>query len=503
MPTMTAIITFLLAISLSTTLVFAVGADWHATSNEHHRSLSQGPTPTVEIFVGCKSTKLASPIRQVTDASQQRLIADTIMQAFNEVYPTIPLSSVKYIPQPVYNLEGCMGFDDCPKLPPALAPSATPPLGSTKIVGRWPVGTDLGSYPATAKGSWAYGDDFDALDIAVGAKLTAVGLTASNCRVVEFVEGVISSTPVAPVAPPMALKPPTAAPVTVLPNPNIVEIFVGCKSTKLASPIRQVKDGSQQRLIADTIMQAFNEVYPAIPLASVKYVPQPVYSIPGCIDFQECPGLPPALAPSATPPLGSTKIIVRWPAGTDLGSYPATAKGSWAYGDDFDALDIAVGAKLTAVGLTASNCRVVEFVKGIRNTPTTPVAAPANLTPSPKIVEIYAKCRGTDFNLLRIQGRLASRALEKAYNSVYAATQNPITDVTFTSGPNRSAVFRGLQVIRGATTTTGLYETPAIQAFYPALGASLASHLVATGHRVFAGVTTCSIQVMKYGTVQP
>jgi hypothetical protein len=123
----------------------------------------------------------------------------------------------------------------------------------------------------------AYGDDFDALDIAVGAKLTAVGLTASNCRVVEFVKGVISSTPVAPVAPPMALKPPTAAPVIVMPDPNIVQIFVGCQSTKLASPIRQVTDGSQQRLIADTIMQAFNEVHPTIPLSSVKYIPQPVY----------------------------------------------------------------------------------------------------------------------------------------------------------------------------------------------------------------------------------
>jgi hypothetical protein len=128
MPKITAIITFLLAFSLTSTSVFGgTHADLDSTGNEP-RTLQQGP-PTVEIFVGCTSTKLASPIRQVTDGSQQRLIADTIMQAFNEVYPTIPLASVKYIPQPVYNLEGCMGFDDCPKLPPALAPSATPPLG--------------------------------------------------------------------------------------------------------------------------------------------------------------------------------------------------------------------------------------------------------------------------------------------------------------------------------------------------------------------------------------
>jgi biotin carboxyl carrier protein len=483
MPKISAIITLVLALSLSTTPTFGavVPSDLDSTGNEP-RALSQG-SPTVEIFVGCTSTKLASPIRQVEDGSQQRLIADAIMQAFNEVYPAIPLASVKYIPQPVYSIEGCMGLDPCPGLPPALAPGSTPPLGSTKIVGRWPVGINLGSYPSTVKGSWAHGDDFDALDIAVGVKLNAAGLIASNCRAVEFVKGT-SSSPTAPVAPPMALKPPPAAPVTFLPNPNFLEIFVGCKSTKLASPLRQIKDARKQKLIADTIMQAFNEVYPTIPLASVKYIPQPVYNLEGCIDFQDCPGLPPALAPSATPPLGSTKIEGRWPVGMDLGSYPATAKGSWAYGDDFDALDIAVAAKLTAVGLTASNCRVVELVKGV-----------SNVTPSPKVVEIYAKCSGTDFKLLRIQGRLASRALEKAYNSVYAATQNPIADVTFASGPNRSAATHG--------TATGLYETPAIKQLYAALGASFASHLVASGHRVFAGVTKCSIEVMKYGTAQP
>jgi hypothetical protein len=524
MSKISAIITFLFAFSLSPTFVLgaAVPAEFDSTGNEP-RALSQNPPPTVEIFVGCTSTKLASPIRQIKDTSQQKLIADTIMQAFNEVYPTIPLASVKYFSQPVYNLEGCMGFDDCTQLPPALAPSATPPLGSTKIVGRWPVGIDLGAYPATAKGSWAYGDDFDALDIAVGARLTAVGLTASNCRVVEFVKGVISSTPTAPVAPPMALKTPTVAPVIALPKPNIVEIFVWCKSTKLASPIRQVKDGSQQKLIAATVMQAFNEVYPAIPLASVKYIPQPVYNLEGCIDFDDCPGLPPALAPSATPPLGSTKIVGRWPTGTDLGTYPATAKGSWAYGDDFDALDIAVGAKLTAAGLTASNCRVDEFVKGvISSTPTAPVAppmalksptaAPVTVIPNPKIVEIYVTCRGTDFILTSSQSKLAGKVLEMAYNSVYAATQPPMSNVSFGSrlastiswgspGSVRSsnaasAVFRGFQQVNSAT---GLYETPAIKQLYPAFGASFAANLKASGHRKLKGVTKCSVELMAFG----
>jgi biotin carboxyl carrier protein len=64
------------------------------------------------------------------------------------------------------------------------------------------------------------------------------------------------------------------------------------------------------------------------------------------------------------------------------------------------------------------------------------------------------------------------------------------------------AVFRGRQVTR-ATTTTGLYETPAMKQLYAALGASFASHLVASGHSVFAGVTKCSIEVMKYGAADP
>jgi hypothetical protein len=351
--------------------------------------------------------------------------------------------------------------------------------------------------------------------------LTAVGLTASNCRVVEFVKGA-TSTPTAPVAPPMAVKSPTVAPVIAMPNPSIVEIFVGCKSTKLASPIRQVKDGSQQRLIADTIMQAFNEVYPAIPLASVKYIPQPVYNLEGCMGFDTCPGLPPALAPSATPPLGSTKIEGRWPVGKDLGSYPATAKGSWAYGDDFDALDIAVGAKLTAVGLTASNCRVVEVVKGPGITPVAPVAppmavksptaAPVTVSPNPKILEIYVTCRGTDFIFTPSQGKLAARVLEMTYNSVYAATQPPMSSVTFGSrlastiswgspGSVRSsnaasAVFRGLQQVNGAT---GLYETPAIKQLYPELGARFAANLKTAGHHKLNGVTKCSIELMTFG----
>jgi hypothetical protein len=207
-----------------------------------------------------------------------------------------------------------------------------------------------------------------------------------------------------------------------------------------------------------------------------------------------------------------------------LGSYPAAAKGFWAYGDDFDALDIAVGAKLTAVGLTASNCRVVEFVQGV-STPIAPVtppialksptAAPVTVLLNPKIVEIYVTCRGTDFILTPSQGKLAARVLEMAYNSVYAATQPPMSNVSFGSrlvstiswgspGSVRSsnaasAVFRGFQQVNGAT---GLYETPAIKQLYPALGESFAANLKVSGHRKLNGVTKCSVELMTFGAAK-